>query len=85
MLVLLALGVFASAVSIEVASVRHQLAVAAGDPWRAGGWALAWYAAGAIGFVAAAGVTWWMLAPEGIGFFVGSWTAVRFAGGRARP
>jgi hypothetical protein len=74
--VLAAVIVFASSVVIDYAAVRYQDAVRALEPHRAGRWSLGQFTAGAVGFVAAVQVGWWLLAFEGAGYYLGTVLAV---------
>jgi len=72
-----ALLVACAAATIDYAAVRYQRAVADGEAHRAGRWSLVQFAAGATGLIAAVSVGWWLLVPEGVGYYVGTYLAVR--------
>ena len=77
MIALVALLVFASAAAIDYAAVCYQAAVAQLTPHRAARWSVGQFAASAVGLVAAIQVGWWLLGPEGAGYYCGTWLAVR--------
>lgn len=68
--------VVAAAAAIDYAAVQHQRAVADRAAHRAARWSVAQFAAGACGLVAAVQVGWWLLAPEAVGYYLGTWLAV---------
>lgn len=82
--VLLALAVFGAAFAIEFCGVLHQRAVNALDPMRAANVALLWFAMTTIGLYAYVAHGAIYLAPEGAGWWIGSYVAVAFARHRAK-
>lgn len=76
---LLVLMVFISAAAIDYAEARYVRAVGAGAAHVAARWSLAMWALGCLGFVAMLRVSLWLMIPEGIGFYVGTFVAVRWS------
>ena len=75
--VALALLVAAAATTIDYAGVRHQKAVADLEAHRASRWSVIMFVAASIGLVAAVQDGWWLLVPEGAGYYAGTYLAVR--------
>jgi uncharacterized membrane protein len=77
--ILLALGVFVSAMAIDFAEARYVRAVNRENAHAAALWSLAMWGLGALGFVAVINVSLYLMLPEGIGFYVGTRLALRAA------
>lgn len=76
MLIILAIGVFISAVAFDFADSANTQAVTQGKPHQAALWSCAMYIIGLVGFYALVDVSWWLAIPECAGLYVGSWFAV---------
>jgi hypothetical protein len=74
---LLVLVVFMSAAAIDYVEAYYVRAVADGAAERAAALSLAMYGGSLVGWVVIIKVSLWLLIPEGAGFFVGTYIAVR--------
>jgi hypothetical protein len=74
---LIAVLVFFAAAVIDYAETRYVRAVHDRDRVSAATWSLVMWALGCLGFVAVVDVSLWYMLPEGLGFFAGTWLAMR--------
>lgn len=68
--------VFASAAALDGLHVRWNQAVADGRRLRAAVLSIAMWGVSLVGFAGVLEVSWWLLVPEGLGFFVGTYFAI---------
>ena len=76
MMALLVVVVFVSAAFLDFASVRYQQAVDRCLRHRAALWGVAMYGVSTIGFLSVVDVSWWLMIPECLGFWVGTMLAI---------
>lgn len=76
-MIALALLVFCAAAALDVATVRYYQAVQVKRKHAAARWSIAMYAIGAIGFVSVVQVSLWLMVPECLGLYAGTWLAMR--------
>lgn len=69
--------VFAAAFALDYADARNKLAVQAREPHRAARWSVVMYLVGLIGMVSLIKISFWLVLPECVGLYAGSWVAVR--------
>lgn len=72
----IAIACFTTAAALDYALVRHQQAVLARTPLRAGAWSVACYLAGLVGIAAVVEASPWYALPSAAGYFLGSALAV---------
>lgn len=77
MMGLLAIGVFFGALVLDYADARNTQAVAERRPHAAARWSVTMYVVGMIGFFSVLKVSLWLVIPECLGLYVGSWLAAR--------
>lgn len=70
---------FFAAAALDYADAKNKLAVQARDPHRAARWSIAMYLIGLIGFFGIIGYSFWLVIPECLGLYAGSWFALRKA------
>lgn len=78
--------VFFGAFALDYADAKNKLAVQERRAHAAARWSITMYLVGMVGFMAVLRVSMWLVIPECLGLYAGSWLAVRkHAGCNDRP
>src|SRR5579871_2847535 len=68
---------FLAAAVLDMAHTVYIRAVERGHAHTAAWWSVVMYAIGCAGFYLCVGRSWWFMIPEALGYYVGTWLAMK--------